>query len=162
MVHLHRPSKITSYLQVTKLKRSSAFFIFFCLLLEESGAGSVQILPDPGDPKTYGSYGSGPCTLIYSKPNIYILRKARNFFEVKGCHVTDLDDWSSSWVGSPPSPPRDYRPDLSCVQALCGQAMLRCNQLEIFRKKFIFYILRQTRLVMGTYCYRRFHFSVCV
>ncbi len=47
---------------------NQGFSSFFCLWMEGSGSGSIQLMtdPDPGGPKSYGSYGSGYTTLLQS------------------------------------------------------------------------------------------------
>jgi hypothetical protein len=61
--------------------RNQGFSYYFCLMMEGSVSGSVQIWmdPDPGGPITYGSYcfgsGSGSTTL---RRTVYLYRKHVN------------------------------------------------------------------------------------
>jgi hypothetical protein len=50
---IHQSSK----LKCQKNSRITVFLTFFCMLMEKSGSGSVQVMtdPDPGGAKTYGS-----------------------------------------------------------------------------------------------------------
>jgi hypothetical protein len=71
-VHLHHFSKIKNYGTKKSQKGRINVFLTFCLIIEESGSGSVtnESGPVPGGPKTYGSYGSrsgfgsGSATLV--------------------------------------------------------------------------------------------------
>jgi hypothetical protein len=52
------------------------------------GSRSIQIMkdPDPGGPKTYGSYGSGSTTLVQYE-NSGFTGKFYNYFSGRGCFL---------------------------------------------------------------------------
>jgi hypothetical protein len=70
-VHFYQSSKIKSVERNHK-KYKSRFFLLICLLVEESGSGSrplsVQIMTDPGGPKT-------SATLLETSEYMFTLRK---------------------------------------------------------------------------------------
>jgi hypothetical protein len=61
--HFHHFSKIKSHKEDTN-SSNQGFSYYFCLLIEGSGSVPCTTDPDPGGPKTYGSNGSGPATLV--------------------------------------------------------------------------------------------------
>jgi hypothetical protein len=58
---VHQSSKIKKVKKMSQKQLKTKFFSNFCLFMEGSGAGSVQIIkdPDPLGSKTYGSYEFG-------------------------------------------------------------------------------------------------------
>jgi hypothetical protein len=72
-MHFHRSIKITSHQEATKPQKTM-FFISF-LLIE----GRIRIHknitdPDPGSPRTYGSFGSGTLVLPVSTDSVSLAR----------------------------------------------------------------------------------------
>ncbi len=86
-VHLHLSSKIK--VMKSQNSRNQGFYNLF--LLDHGRSGSVQIItdPDPGGPKSCGSYayGSGSTTLVASMHVVQLKRGKQKHMHEQSIHV---------------------------------------------------------------------------